>query len=368
MIKQGKRVKAGSKWLPTHRALPVCPDPLPGAYRVRLGEVLRCLAAAEKAKPSPPGQSFSIQIKGRAATGLSYKWLGKDDAEKRVGIAGVMIDSQHHLSVEMGAVPVAYFHEGEKVYRLEVPGDLHASFSEILSRTPNKFIGQERAQPSTGVLDLEAFQQHTCIAGLDESGRGTIVSSLVAACVLITPDSPLPPVYDSKVIGRPDRERLFGEIEQSGVAFAFATVDAEAIDRIGITEANAMAFDLAIDACERKAGRPAGLLLIDGGKLPVKAPRPKRFVTKGESVSRAIAAASIIATTVHERLMRELHQKYPQWGFDKNMGYARPDHLEALQRFGICPEHRKSFSPVKQIVAAQLETERRAGQLTMGLQ
>jgi len=366
MIKQGKRVKAGTHWLSTHKSLPLCREPLPTAYLPRITEMLHCLAAAEKAKPSPPGQSFLIDIKGKVGTGFSYKWLGKNDDGKRVAIVGVRIDDQHHLSVALGDAPVAYFQKDGRIYKLDVPPELHPAFSEILSRTPGKFIGEEAVQPSSGVLDQEAFKQYNCVIGCDESGRGAWSGGLVCGAVLITPDSKLPVVFDSKELDRAERRRVFSEIEQSGVPFAYAVVDAETIDRIGITGANALAFDLAVEACEKKAGRPAEQLLIDGGKLPLKTTRKIQFVTKGESVSKAIAAASIVATTIHERLMLDLHQKYPQWEFDKNLGYGQPSHLAALEKYGICPEHRKSFNPIKKMVEKELAQQREAGQMAIG--
>jgi ribonuclease HII len=158
---------------------------------------------------------------------------------------------------------------------------------------------------------------------------------------------------------------LLAEIEQSGVAFAYAVVDAETIDRIGITEANALAFDLAVEACEKKAGKRADLVLIDGGKLPLKTARKVQFVTKGESVSKAIAAASIVATAIHEWLMLDLHQKHPQYEFDKNLGYGQPSHLAALERYGICPEHRRSFNPIRKMVEQEMIRQRESGQMTI---
>ena len=363
MIKQGRRVKAGTHWLSTHKSLPLCQEAVPSACLPRIAEVLHCLADAEKAKPSPPGQSALINIKGKAGAGFSYKWLGKDEMGKRVAIVGVRIDDQHHLSVELGGAPAAYFHQDGRVYQMEVPPELRAAFSEILSRTPGKFIGAEALQPSSGVLDQEAFKQCNCVCGLDESGRGTISGPLVVGAILITPDSKLPVVYDSKQLDRAARQNLFSEIEQSGIAFVYSVVDAQTIDRIGITGANALAFDLAAEACEKKAGKQADLLLIDGGKLPLKTARKVQFVTKGESVSRAIAAASIVATAIHERLMLDLHKRYPQWGFDRNLGYGQAGHLAALEEHGICPEHRKSFNPIKKMVEQDLVRQREAGQM-----
>ena len=104
MIKQGRRVKAGTHWLSTHKSLPLCQEAVPSAFLPRIAEVLHCLAEAEKAKPSPPGQSALINIKGKAGAGFSYKWLGKDEMGKRVAIVGVRIDDQHHLSVELARI------------------------------------------------------------------------------------------------------------------------------------------------------------------------------------------------------------------------------------------------------------------------
>ena len=222
MIKQGRRVKAGTHWLSTHKSLPLCQEAVPSACLPRIAEVLHCLAEAEKAKPSPPGQSALINIKGKAGAGFSYKWLGKDEMGKRVAIVGVRIDDQQHLSVELGGAPAAYFHQDGRVYQMEVPPELRATFSEILSRTPGKFIGEEAVQPSSGVLDQEAFKQCNCVCGLDESGRGTISGPLVVGAVLITPDSKLPVVYDSKQLDRTARQNLFSEIEQSGIAFVYS--------------------------------------------------------------------------------------------------------------------------------------------------
>jgi ribonuclease HII len=365
MIKQGKRLKAGSFWLSTHRGSPLCQSPLPSSYMPRVMDVMRLLVTAEKAKPSPPGQSFQLAIGGKAGTGCSYKWLGKDGEGKRVAILGVRIDEQHHLSIEVGNRAVGYFHRDGDVYQVAVPPDLQASCSEILARTPAKFIGKEEVTPSTGIVEEQAFKKHACLLGADESGRGTICGSLIVACVLLTPETSLPEVFDSKDLSREERRRICDVIKKSGVPFATASITAATIDRIGITAANALAFDQTIALCEAKAGRKADLLLIDGGPLPLKTPGEKQFVTKGESVSRAIAAASIIATATHEQIMLELHQQFPQWELDKNLGYAQPGHFRNLERHGYCPEHRKSFSPIKQMVEQELARQREADQLTI---
>ena len=303
MIKQGKRVKAGTNWICTHRMTPVCTDKLSDAYTTRINEVLHCLADAERTKPSPPGQSVLIPIKGKAMTGYTYKWLGKNREDKREAIVGVRLDDQHHVSVEIGNHVKGYFHKDNRAYVIQIPPSLEPAFREILARTPGKFIGTEALQPSSGILDQQTFQNHKCIIGLDESGRGSLVGSLVVGGVMITPTSELPEVFDSKDLDRPTRQKILEQIRQSNVVNVHIEVDAATVDKIGITAANALAFDQAIVACETKAGKTADIVLIDGGKLPLASQRPLQFITKGEAVSKAIAAASIIATAIHEQLM-----------------------------------------------------------------
>ena len=357
MIKQGKKVKVGTKWLFTHKYLKVSEDPIPAAYQDRLTQIMGLLAAAEQRLPSGPGTNKELNIGGKAGIGLTYKWLGKTEANLRTGIIGVGIDAEHYLSVEMSMPPKAYFHKEGKVYNMEVPVELHPVFSEILSRSPAKYLGGEEVQASTGVSDTQAFASTDCIIGVDDSGRGTLAGPFVAAAVMLRTSSPLPEVFDSKVMEREARNELARTLKNSGLIYACVSIPADVIDKIGITQANIDAFDMAIAECERKAGVVAGQVLIDGGKLALKTQRPVSFLTKGESTSRAIAAASVLATSMHEEIMREMHLKYPEWGFDTNLGYGNNEHMRLIKVKDPSEIHRRSFNPLR----TRLEKEKTLG-------
>lgn len=347
MIKQGKKVKVGTKWLFTHKALRVSEDPIPAAYQDRLVQIVGILAMAEKSRPSGAGTNKELNIGGKAGIGMSYKWLGKNEANLRTGIVGVGIDADHYLSVEMSSPPMAFFHKEGKVYRMEVPSELHSVFSEILSRSPSKYLGGEEVQASTGVSDTQAFTTADCIVGVDDSGRGTLAGPFIAAAVMLKVNSELPEVFDSKVMERDARNELAQTLKKSGLIYACVSISAEVIDKIGITQANIEGFDMAIAECERKAGVQAGAVLIDGGKLALKTQRPVSFLTKGESTSRAIAAASVLATSAHEEIMREMHLKYPDWGFDTNLGYGNKEHMRLIKVKEPSEIHRRSFNPLR---------------------
>ena len=364
-IKDGKRVKAGAFWLTTHRMVAPSAETLPEQYTARLDEIIQKLATLEQAKPTPPGQSVMVDVGGKAGQVPTYKWIGKNDQDKREVILGVRLDDRHHLSVEIGEQVRGYFHKDNRVYRHTVKPELASVFEEILLRTPSKFIGQETLRPCSGVLDDQHFKTKKLIMGLDESGRGTLAGPLIAAAVFLEEGQEMPVVYDSKDLDLATRSDICEKIKASGMAYAVVEVDAATIDRIGITAANALAFEQAIQQCEAKTGRKADVILIDGGKLAVKAGSPVEFVTKGESVSKAIAAASILATASHDQAMILLHEKYPDWGFDKNKGYAQQDHLQVLNRQGYCAEHRKSFNPIKTMVEKDAEIKQDQNQLKL---
>jgi ribonuclease HII len=351
-IKEGRRVKVGDAWLLTHRGRGVSTALLPHRHAERVKEILSLLAAAEKATPSAPGQTMVVDIRHpKGLRGQTYKWLGINAAGERIGLVGVRIAQDHYLTVDLaGPTPEAFFHSHDGIFRVSVPPDLHPVFQEILTRTPSRYIGQEQARPSTGSTEEQVFKDYQVIQGCDDSGRSACAGPLVAASVCLTPDTHLPPVFDSKQISHEEREHIYQQILESGVPFAWAKVDAADIDQIGLTAANAKAMAEAVTLCEAKAGRKAECVLVDGSPQPLRLNRRVIFLTRGESTSRAIAAASIVATVAHGQLMKLLHIKYPDWGFDRNRGYGSAEHLRLLQENGLCPEHRRSFAPVKKFL------------------
>lgn len=179
------------------------------------------------------------------------------------------------------------------------------------------------------------------IAGVDEAGRGPLAGPIVAAAVVLV--DLLPGLNDSKLLTASQREGLYAALREGGHAIGVAGVDAEVIDRIGIQCANYMAMARAVAALDPGAD----FLLVDGYAIR-GCPLPQKRLIKGDRRSASIAAASIVAKVVRDRMMDDLDRQYPDYGFARHKGYATPEHLEALRRRGPCPVHRKSFAPLRE--------------------
>jgi ribonuclease HII len=182
------------------------------------------------------------------------------------------------------------------------------------------------------------------VAGIDEAGRGPLAGPVVAAAVILPPVFSLSAlVRDSKKMSPAQRERAYACLTAlPGIAIGVGAVDREEIDRINILRATRRAMAIAVG---RLAPAPA-FLLIDGLRLP-EIGLPQDKIIRGEEASLSIAAASVIAKVVRDRIMAEMDAKYPQYGFARHKGYGTKEHLERLRRFGPCPIHRRSFAPVK---------------------
>ena len=196
------------------------------------------------------------------------------------------------------------------------------------------------------------------LAGVDEAGRGPLAGPVVAGAVAI-PEAriadlqagPLRDVTDSKRLSAPERERLFGLLETlPDVAWAVGIAEPAEIDAVNILRATHRAMARALAALP--GGAPAHAL-VDG--LPVRGlPCPSTAIVKGDAKSFLVAAASIAAKVVRDRIMDALDLQRPGYGFAKHKGYPTPEHLDALARLGPCPEHRRSFGPVAAIVQSSL--------------
>jgi ribonuclease HII len=191
-------------------------------------------------------------------------------------------------------------------------------------------------------------QGFVSIAGLDEAGRGPLAGPVVAAVVLLPPDAEMPGVRDSKQLTPKQRETLCGRIFSVARAVGIGSIEPWEIDRVNILQATFRAMILAV----RSLPLPPDLLLIDG---PYRLPLPcaQAGLPGGDRKSGSIAAASIVAKVHRDRLMHAYHDLYPAYGFDRHKGYGTPFHLEAIQRFGPCPLHRRSFKGVLQQAAPQ---------------
>jgi ribonuclease HII len=214
----------------------------------------------------------------------------------------------------------------------------------FLGRVPAKFwnrLGHERDLWQRGLSH---------VAGVDEAGCGPLAGPVVAAAVVFPRswlESGLPSMLrglnDSKQLTADERGKFFERITAHlEIRHAIATVDVETIDRINIRQAAWQAMNLALDRLQPRAE----YVLVDG--LRIKwLPYRQTPLTKGDARSYSIAAASVLAKVTRDRLMAGYHAQYPEYGFDAHKGYGTAQHLAAIEKFGACPIHRKSFGPLK---------------------
>jgi ribonuclease HII len=178
------------------------------------------------------------------------------------------------------------------------------------------------------------------VAGVDEVGVGPLAGPVVAAAVVFPRGTTRADLADSKRLSPVVRERLAVEIRRSA-AVGIGVVDVEEIDRVNIYQARMKALRLAVE----ELSEPPEFVLVDGRPIPGLL-FPQNAYVKGDSFVASIAAASIVAKVHRDSSMHELHNRYPVYGFARNMGYGTREHLEALRRFGPSPVHRRSFRPV----------------------
>ncbi len=189
-----------------------------------------------------------------------------------------------------------------------------------------------------GTLWKQGFSR---IAGVDEAGRGPLAGPLVAAAVILS--EPLARLNDSKCLTDTDRRALYMRLVSGNHFVGIASVSSSEIDKLGIQQANYMAMRNAITALPS----PPDFVLVDGYALS-GIMQPAIRVIKGDARSLNIAAASIIAKVTRDNMLLEMDRIYPQYGFARHKGYGTREHLEAIRRYGLCPEHRRSFAPCRQ--------------------
>lgn len=186
------------------------------------------------------------------------------------------------------------------------------------------------------------------IAGVDEVGRGPLAGPVAAAAVILDPRRLPEGLDDSKSLAPDVRERLYEDIMRSAQAVAVGFATAQEIDAINIRQATHLAMRR---ACAALAMRPA-YLLVDGSDLPAGLICEGETIVKGDAKSLSIAAASIVAKVMRDRLMIRLARIHPGYGFDSHMGYPTKSHREAIERLGPCPHHRLSFGLLKEMAPA----------------
>lgn len=231
------------------------------------------------------------------------------------------------------------------------------TFDKFLPEAPDATAPDGSGQASAAARKMRMLRSLACgnkyekaaraqgamrIAGVDEVGRGALFGPVVAAAVVLPPDTRIRGLRDSKQLAREERERLAEVIARKAEAVAVAEIDVETIDRVNIYQATRLAMAAAI----QKLTVTPDHLLIDAMLLDMDCAQTS--IVYGDSLSISIAAASVIAKVHRDGLMRELDRTYPQYGLASHKGYGTPEHLAALARHGPCVLHRKSFRPVAQ--------------------
>jgi len=180
------------------------------------------------------------------------------------------------------------------------------------------------------------------IAGVDEAGRGPIAGPVVAAAAIFERSCRLPGLADSKLVKPADRERLYNLICRKAVSVGVGIADARMVDRLNVLKATHFAMTEAI----RQLDPAPDLLIVDGRGLP-GAPVPQRAIVGGDRTCASIAAASIVAKVTRDRIMMQIEELYPGYAFGRHKGYGTREHLSRLIELGPCPEHRRTFAPVR---------------------
>jgi ribonuclease HII len=186
------------------------------------------------------------------------------------------------------------------------------------------------------------------IAGVDEAGRGPLAGPVVCAAVILPDNDDLIGLGDSKKLSAGQRERLYAQIRSVALAYSIIRIEASTIDRINILQATLAGMAKAVHALKTAPE----LILIDGNRLPRDLPCQARAVISGDTIERSIMAASVLAKVRRDRIMLSMHRDFPEYGFDTHKGYPTTAHLRALAALGACPQHRRSYAPVKKAIAA----------------
>ena len=197
-----------------------------------------------------------------------------------------------------------------------------------------------RLDPTALVWDAAGL-----VAGVDEAGRGPLAGPVVAAAVILDDCNPITGLADSKKLSARRREKLFDEILAKSLCCCIAHASVEEIDRINILQATLLAMRRAVLGLRL---RPAKVL-VDGNRLPVLDVLSQAIV-RGDVLVPAISAASILAKVHRDRWCVQLHLRYPEYGFAAHKGYGTEQHMLALRAHGACPEHRRSFAPVAEVL------------------
>lgn len=239
---------------------------------------------------------------------------------------------------------------------LTLAADPRKSIQNMVKRYETKLLQRKREENRLEEIcffEREMMQKgYQFIGGVDEVGRGPLAGPVVSAAVILPPETKIPDINDSKKLSAQKREYLFEIIQEKAISVGIGIVSVKDIDMLNILQATYMSMRHAV----KQLNPQPQYLLLDAVHVPGLSIEQKGIV-KGDQKSISIAAASIIAKVTRDRMMLEIDDAYPQYGFAKHKGYGTKQHLDALRKYGVCPIHRKSFAPVKDILNEQQSFE-----------
>ena len=189
----------------------------------------------------------------------------------------------------------------------------------------------------------------TLVCGVDEAGRGPLAGAVFAAAVILDPARPIAGLADSKVLSEARRDALAVEIRANALAWSIASASVEEIDRLNILQATMLAMTRAVAGLDPQPEQ----VLIDGNRVPKALTLPAEAIVKGDAKVAEISAASILAKTARDAELVALDARWPAYGFARHKGYPTPEHLAAIAAHGVLPIHRRSFGPVKRVLAQE---------------
>ncbi len=214
-----------------------------------------------------------------------------------------------------------------------------AKLADIYSRKLQKLKAERRRLEAMSRYEILARSKGFLhIGGIDEAGRGPLAGPVVAACVILPEGCFIEKLNDSKKISPRMRDILFDKIKKEAVSYGIGMVQSEEIDKINILNATKKAMMMAVS----ELSVHPDYLIVDAVSLPVQI--QQLSIPKADSLSASVAAASIIAKVTRDRWMLDMHQQYPQYGFDQHKGYGTCFHRDAIREYGLCPIHRRSFT------------------------
>ncbi|WP_042356651.1 ribonuclease HII [Bacillus rubiinfantis] len=247
---------------------------------------------------------------------------------------------------------LAHIHDESDPYILEIEQDTRLSVQRSLAKwkrmREKERLLQKKFQQMTKYEERVRSKGFQLIAGVDEVGRGPLAGPVVVAAVILPADFYLPGIDDSKKLSVKKREEFADIIRKEAISISTSMIHANEIDEINIYEATKKAMKSAVASLHTAPE----FILIDAMKLDL--PYPSESIIKGDAKSVSIAAASIIAKTTRDHFMEEISQSFPDYGFQHHMGYGTKEHLEAIQKYGITPYHRRSFAPIKELITPDL--------------